>query len=74
MDDSRADSNWMIVGRTLKGEILEVGPYEKRYAEQILADIRNRVSNADASRLESTQFRYADIDLLSLGMELRPPN
>jgi len=63
------DSQWMIVGRTLQGDPLEIGPYEKRYAEQMLADIRNRVASGDVSRVESTNVSYADVDLTSLGME-----
>ena len=63
------DSQWTIVGRTLEGATLELGPYEKRYAEQMLADIRNRVSSGDPSRIESTITSYAEVDLTSLGME-----
>ncbi len=74
MRDLGSDSRWIIVGRTLAGDALELGPYEKRYAEQMLADIRNRVSNDDRRPLESTNFRYSDIELTSLGMEPCPTN
>ena len=65
----RGDSQWVIVGRTLRGQALQLGPYEKRYAEQLLADIRNHVANGDTSPIEAGGASYADIDLSSLGME-----
>jgi len=68
------ESSWSIVGRTLSGESLAIGPFEKRYAEQLLADIRNRVSNDSSGTLESEGIAipYTDIDLPTLGMELVP--
>ena len=63
------DSRWLIIGRTLQGTALQLGPFEKRYAEQMLADIRNHVANGDAAKVDGGDFSYADIDLTSLGME-----
>ena len=63
------DSQWLIIGRTLQGQALQLGPYEKRYAEQLLADIRNHVANSDTATVEGGNVSYADIDLTSLGME-----
>ncbi|MBV8726656.1 MAG: hypothetical protein JO233_02630 [Candidatus Eremiobacteraeota bacterium] len=74
MREPGTDSRWLIVGRTLKGATIKLGPYEKRYAEQMLADIRNRVASGNASRLESSELSYTDIDLTSLGMEQDLPN
>jgi hypothetical protein len=69
MSEGGGESRWLVVGRTVSDQPVTVGPFEKRYAEQVLADIRNRVSSGDASTLESTSFLYSEIDLPTLGME-----
>lgn len=65
------ESRWTIVGLTISGRSIRVGPFEKRYAEQMLADIRNRVSNSQDGLLETEadDVAYREIDLPSLGME-----
>ncbi|GAC1613408.1 MAG: hypothetical protein NVS9B12_14650 [Vulcanimicrobiaceae bacterium] len=63
--------SYFIRARTLDGQTIEVGPYEKRFCEQVLGDIRNRVAIEDHSFIPSREkaVHYDELDLPTIGME-----
>ncbi|MDQ6930440.1 MAG: hypothetical protein M3126_07230 [Candidatus Eremiobacteraeota bacterium] len=63
--------SYYIRARTIDGKTVTVGPYEKRYCEQVLGDIRNRIAVDDHAIIPSreTPVEYCEIDLNTVGME-----
>ncbi len=71
MHDGRVARSYYIRGRTIDGNTITVGPYEKRLCEQVLGDIRNHIA-LDHHELVPTREKpvhYNEIDLRTIGME-----
>lgn len=66
---------WIVVCETVDGEHLHIGSFEKRLAEQVLADIRNfpatgageralraEVGEISLTRIDRATLRLEDLD------------
>ncbi len=69
--DLRMARSYYIRARTIAGNTITVGPYEKRFCEQILGDIRNHIALDDHELVPTREqpVHYNEIDLRTIGME-----
>lgn len=65
-------NEWIVVCETVDGEHVHIGSFEKRLAEQVLADIRNfrySVASARTLRAEIGEISLTRIDVNTLRLE-----
>lgn len=73
---------WFVVCETIDGEHVHIGSFEKRFAEQVLADIRNfpfegvsartltaEVGEITLKRIDVNTLRLEDVDSTCTGDE-----